>query len=197
MKIELILLAAGQSKRFGGIKQLTDIHGQPMVCHCLSQYRQSEKWIEGIVEGSVVLGANAPLIIGELPQGILKHVVNTWQSGMGHTLAQSIRFLASDSTHVLIGLADQVLITQHMIKRMLAESSIYPQNIIAAKYAGRVGAPVIFPRQYFSQLRQLTGDKGARAMLQQHLQQVICIEMPEAALDIDTQDDLIAAKFNP
>lgn len=195
MKTELILLAAGQSKRFGGIKQLADIHGKPMVCHCLSQYRQGKKWIEGIVDGHVALGANASLIIDVLPQGINKHVVNSWQNGMGYTLAQSMRFLAIDSTHVLIALADQTSITQQMIKGILGESRIHPQNIIAAKYAGRLGAPAIFPRQYFSQLSQLTADKGARVILQQHPQQVISMEMSEAALDIDTQDDLKNAKI--
>jgi CTP:molybdopterin cytidylyltransferase MocA len=55
---------------------------------------------------------------------------------------------------------------------------------------GVVGAPTIFPTQYFSQLSQLKGDKGAKTMLQQYSQQVIGLTMPEAALDVDTPDDL-------
>lgn len=196
MKTELILLAAGQSKRFGGIKQLTAIHGKPMICHCLLQYRQGKKWIEGIADGHVVLGANAHLIIEQLPKSIKKHVVNSWGKGMGHSLAESMQFLDNNTTHVLIGLADQALITQQMIQGMLHKSSLYPHHIVAAKYAGQLGAPTIFPRQYFSQLSQLTGDKGAKVILQQHLQQVIRLEMPEAAFDIDTQDDLKNAKIS-
>ncbi|MBL4629910.1 MAG: nucleotidyltransferase family protein [Paraglaciecola sp.] len=190
MKTELILLAAGQSKRFGGIKQLTDIHGQAMVCHCLAQYRQGDKWTDGIVNGHVMLGANAAVIIDVLPQYIDKHVLNTWQHGMGHTLAQSIQVIAGDTTHLLIGLADQVSITQKMIISMLGESKKHPQNIIAARYAGRVGVPCIFPRQYFSQLSQLTGDKGAKTLLSKYPEQVINMDMPEAAFDIDTLEDL-------
>lgn len=190
MKTELILLAGGQSKRFGGIKQLTDIHGQPMVCHCLSQYRQGEKWLKGISNGYVALGANAALIVDALPKNINTHIVNSWQNGMGHTLAESMQVITSDTTHVLIGLADQVLVTQQMIMRLLEKSILCPQNIITAKYAGRVGAPSIFPRQYFSQLNQLTGDKGAKIILEQAVQHVISIEMPEAAIDIDTPEDI-------
>ena len=190
MKTELILLAAGQSKRFGGIKQLAAIHGQPMVCHCLSQYRQGEKWLDGIANGHVMLGANAAVIIDVLPTNINKHIVNTWQHGMGHTLAQSIRVIASDTTHLLLGLADQVSITQQMLMEMLARATTYPQNIIAAKYAGRVGVPCIFPRQYFSQLSQLSGDKGAKTLLRKYQEQVISVEMPQAAFDIDTPEDL-------
>ena len=190
MKIELILLAAGQSKRFGGIKQLTDIHGQPMVCHCLSQYRQSEKWIEGITTKFVVLGANAHSITQVLPDNVNKYVVSSWLNGMGHVLAQAIQYIGSDSSHVLIGLADQIALTQHMINRLLDVAKKQPKQIIAAKYGDVIGAPVIFPKQYFSQLSQLTGDKGAKKLLRQHAQQVISLAMPEAALDIDTPEDL-------
>lgn len=190
MKVELIILAAGQSKRFGGIKQLTDIHGQPMICHCLSQYRQAEKWIAGIANGYVVLGANAELINEVLPNNVTRYVANSWQLGMGHTLGESMHLITSETTHVLIALADQVALTQNLIIKMLQELNKYPQHIIAAKYEGIVGAPTIFPKQYFFQLSQLKGDKGAKTLLQQYSQQIIGLTMPEAALDIDTPDDL-------
>ncbi|MFT6988261.1 MAG: molybdenum cofactor cytidylyltransferase [Paraglaciecola sp.] len=189
MKTELILLAAGQSRRFGGIKQLADIHGQPMICHCLAQYRQGNSWAEGITEGHVALGANADLIIDVLPKDINKHVIRSWQNGMGQVLADSMRVINKDTTHVLIGLGDQVSITKNMVIQMLWESKHSPENIISAKYAGRTGAPTIFPRQYFSQLCQLTGDKGAKTLLQQSSEHVISIDMPEAAFDIDTLED--------
>jgi molybdenum cofactor cytidylyltransferase len=190
VKTELILLAAGQSNRFGGIKQLTDIHGQPMICHCLAQYRHGDSWAEGLTEGHVALGANANLIIDVLPKDVNKHILCSWQKGMGQVLADSMRVIANDTTHVLIGLADQVLITQKMVTQMLDESNHYPQNIIAAKYASRLGAPSIFPRRYFLQLSQLKGDNGAKTILQQASEQVISIDMPEAAFDIDTPEDI-------
>lgn len=190
MRTELILLAAGQSRRFGGIKQLASIHGAPMICHCLLQYREQEKWIEGLADGYVALGANADLLIEQLPSDINKHIVKEWQYGMGHTLSESMTLLANNTTHVLIGLADQVLITQPMIKGMLAESIKYPHNIVAAKYANKLGAPTIFPKLFFNQLCQLKGDRGASSILQQHGQHVIGLEMQEAAFDIDSKDDL-------
>lgn len=189
MKTELILLAAGQSERFGGIKQLADIHGEPMVCHCLSQYRYRDKWISGIAHGYVALGANAALIANTLPDNVDYVVVDSWLNGMGHSIAQSINVLASDTSHVIIGLADQVALTTKVISSLLDKSKLQPEHIIAAKYVGGVGAPVIFPRQYFSQLKQLTGDKGAKKILLQHSEHVISIDIPEAALDIDTVEE--------
>jgi molybdenum cofactor cytidylyltransferase len=190
MKTELILLAAGQSKRFGGVKQLADIQGQPMVCHCLSKYRDKDKWISGVAHGYVALGANAALIAKVLPDGVDNIVVNSWRNGLGYTLAQSISALASDTTHVMIGLADQVTLTTKIISRLLDTSRLQPGHIIAAKYSGGIGVPAIFPKQYFSKLSQLTGDKGAKILLQQHYEQVSSIDIPEAAFDIDTAEDL-------
>lgn len=190
MKTELILLAAGQSKRFGGIKQLTDIHGQAMICHCLSQYRQGTNWLDGIHSGFIALGANADLITEVLPKTIKQHVIQSWQQGMGHTLAQSMKFIAKDTSHVFIGLADQVLISQAIIERMLGQIEQYPQHIIAANYANKLGAPAIFPQPYFSQLAQLSGDRGAQGLLMKNLDNVISMPIPQADLDIDTRQDL-------
>ena len=184
------MLAAGKSKRFGGIKQLTDIGGQPMICHCLSRYRRGEKWLNGISNGYVVLGSNAALITRVLPDNVSKYVVDLWLNGMGYVLAQSIHNIAVDTSHVLIGLADQVAISQSMISQLLNESKKHQGHIIAAKYNGGVGAPVIFPKAYFSELSQLTGDKGAKVLLRQYSQKAISLSMPEAAFDVDTLEDL-------
>jgi molybdenum cofactor cytidylyltransferase len=184
------MLAAGQSKRFNGIKQLADIQGQPMICHCLSHYRQGDKWINGITNGYVVLGSNAEIISQVLPNKVNKYVVSTWQKGMGHTLAQSILNVASDCSHVLIGLADQIALTQQIINGLLVKAKKHPAHIVATQYFDGHGAPVIFPKQYFSELSQLTGDNGAKSLLVQHSQQVINIPIPEAAIDIDTRQDL-------
>ncbi|MEP1446792.1 MAG: nucleotidyltransferase family protein [Paraglaciecola sp.] len=190
MKIELILLAAGESKRFSGIKQLADIYGQPMICHCLSQYRQNGSWIPDISDGHVLLGANASVITEALPKSINKQEITTWKRGMGHTLAQGISLLATDTTHVLVGLADQVLVTRPMILGLLAKSKLFPKNIVAAKYAGNLGAPCIFPQDFFYQLSELSGEKGAKSILRQNKDKIVSVDIPEAALDIDTQQEL-------
>ena len=190
MKTQLILLAAGQSKRFGGIKQLADIHGLPMICHCLSQYRQDKEWLEGITNGYVVLGANAKLIAKVLPDNIDTYLVPSWVNGMGYGLAQAIQEVASDTSHVLIGLADQVALTQKILSQLIDKSKTHPLNIVAAKYAGGLGAPVIFPKKYFLELSQLTGDKGAKVLLQKNIRNVKPVDLPLGIVDIDTTQDL-------
>lgn len=186
----MMLLAAGQSKRFKGIKQLADVHGQPMICHCLSQYRKNNHWIDGITNGTVMLGANADLIAKVLPCNIDNYVATSWHLGMGHTLAEGIQKVSGDATHVLIALADQVLLTQQHIQQLLNATRRYPEHIIASQYAKKAGAPSIFPKHYFNELIGLTGDNGAKGLLGKYSQQIIRIAMPEAAFDVDTPQDL-------
>ena len=184
------MLAAGQSKRFGGIKQLADIVGVPMICHCLSPFRQGDKWRQGLAHGYVVLGSTASQISEVLPKGVETFNVDSWEQGMGHTLAQSMQHICADTSHVLIALADQITISQKQIEQLIAMSALHRQSIIAAEYNQSVGVPWAGPRQFFEELRQLSGDIGAKTVLQQHLPQVVRVAMPEAALDIDTQWDL-------
>ncbi len=190
MKIQLMLMAAGQSKRFAGIKQLADIHGQPMLRHCLEQYRPKKKWIEGLHSGFVILGANAASVSQVMPQEVEHYIADKWKQGLGHSVAQGMAYLAKDTTHVLVGLGDQVALTKSMIRQLISTSQVNPRHIIAAQYADTLGAPVIFPKFYFNQLKQLSGDKGAKVLLQNNQQNIVAVKLAAAKVDIDTQTDL-------
>lgn len=187
MKTELLLLAAGKSNRFDGIKQLADINGKAMICHCLSAYYPNES----IANSTVVLGANAVVVSEVLPNSVNAYIAPSWELGMGHSLAESIGVLSGTTTHVLVGLADQIKITSLAIDGLLEFSKQYPQKIIAAQYQNKVGVPAVFPREFFFQLSELQGDKGARDILQNNPDRVMKVAMPEAAIDIDTQADLL------
>jgi len=50
--------------------------------------------------------------------------------------------------------------------------------------------PVVFPRDYFSQLATLSGDRGARELLGAPDTMVIPVDLPSAAYDIDTLADI-------
>jgi len=60
----------------------------------------------------------------------------------------------------------------------------------AATYAGTVGVPAVFNRNYFAALKTLPPQTGAKQVLRAHNDQVAKIEMEEAALDLDTPDDV-------
>jgi molybdenum cofactor cytidylyltransferase len=71
-------------------------------------------------------------------------------------------------------------------------------SIVASVYGQHVGVPAIFPRPFFSELMQLRGDQGARAILERNAYRLVRVPMPNAAVDLDTPEDLAALteRFN-
>lgn len=201
MSVIVLMLGAGQSKRFKSAKQLANINGKPLVVHCLEQFLINGKPITGIDEIHLVLGCYKQQIQALLPDSVKPLAVKNWQLGMGHSLAEAICQLGEKTTHVLIALADQVAINTDIVNRMLLTSSDHPSKIVAAKFKDsflqdNIGAPVIFPAEYFNQLKELSGDRGAKKVIQRNLENVMCLYIPEAALDIDTPEDLLFYKTN-
>lgn len=199
-RIEALLLAAGESRRFEGNKQLAIINKKTMLAHTLSMLSQSA--FDNI---TVVLGANADAIkvvleqinvdlanTNEVHSNINFTVATNWHKGMGASIATGVKNLAQEMTHVFIGLNDQVEIRAKQCNLMIAESQKYPDKIVAAFYNGKVGAPAIFPRAYFADLTLLNNDLGARDILRSNLATIIRIELPEGAKDIDTKTDLMS-----
>jgi len=187
VKVSAIMLAAGQSKRFEGIKQLADINGQPMLAHSLDQLTGNGSLIAAFHEFAVILGANASFILPIMPNYVTPLVFDDWHKGMGASLAFALKNISKESSHILITLADQVAIGREQLEAMLQHCAASPDKIIAARYNEILGAPVIFPKAYFSLLLELDNDTGARKILQQHKSAVVAIDMPSAQYDIDTQ----------
>lgn len=184
MNTAALMLAAGQSRRFDGLKQLTDIQGMPLVCHSLLQLPPA------LEKRYVVLGAQWQHVAQRLPPDVEVLVAPEWHKGMGHSLSHGVRQLDSRVERVLICLADQVALTRADFSQLLRCSDQHPGMTVAAYYQHRAGVPAIFCRTEFAALRQLQGDKGARSLLNSPDNPVLTCDVPRAATDIDTQQDL-------
>ncbi|WP_166423814.1 nucleotidyltransferase family protein [Paraglaciecola sp. 20A4] len=192
MKVAALMLAAGQSKRFNGIKQLAEINGQPMLLHTLNHLTSSGELLDKLWEFNIILGAHAPQIKHVLPSYVTPLQFIDWQKGMGASLAFGVKNVHSESSHLLVTLADQVAIRREHVETMLHHCAQAPGKIIAARYDKVLGAPVIFPRCYFTQLLALDADTGARKILQLHIDDVVAVDISNAQYDIDTQLELAA-----
>lgn len=184
--IHALLLAAGESKRFGSAKQLAQIQEQTIILRALSHFSSAK-----FNTLTVVLGARAEQIKELLPPDTNVLTAQHWQQGMGKSIAAGVENLPDKTTHLFIGLADQVEIYTKHCNLLVEESRKQRTRIVASRYNGRRGAPAIFPRTFFSQLIELDTDRGARDLLQ-NSDDVIEIDLPEAAIDIDTETELNA-----
>jgi molybdenum cofactor cytidylyltransferase len=183
----ILLLAAGEGRRYGGIKQLADIHGEPMV------RRAARAALEHGVPVVVVTGAHAEqveAVLEELPLRITRF--DGWHEGMGSSLAAGVRYLHANYPQVsaaLLCLADQPLLGTALLRQMLQRHAEAPQRLLVTEQNGVSGPPVLFPRDCLAALMTCKGPRGAHALIEQEATRVERFVSP-ASIDVDTLEDL-------
>ena len=180
-----LLLAAGEGRRFGGCKQLAEIDGKPLV-RCSVALLAS---VPGI-DTYAVLGANRDAVLPLIADLATPIDSPHWQKGLGASIAAGTREIMSANRYdgVLILLADQVAVTRDDLMKLVDDFD--GQNIVASAYSDCVGVPAIFPATQFDSLTDLDGDRGARQLIAQQIERVTTVDMPNAAIDLDSAEDL-------
>ncbi|WP_374086416.1 NTP transferase domain-containing protein [Methylomicrobium lacus] len=180
-----LILAAGGSRRLGRPKQLLRWQGQTLLERAIGSAREV---LPGRV--SVVLGAEAESIRAAVDLNPVETLQNPdWQDGLASSIRLGIEALPASAEAVLILLCDQPLIDSAHLAALLDAWRSEPGRIIASQYDLSCGVPALFPAVYFDRLKTLTGDKGAKPLLQEFDAHVIKIPCARAELDIDTQSD--------
>jgi molybdenum cofactor cytidylyltransferase len=186
----IVLLAAGESRRYGGIKQLADIGGEPMV------RRAARAALDTGANVIVVTGSHAAAITTALAdlQLLVTHHAD-WQEGMGSSLAAGIRHLHDrfpSASGAMLWLADQPLLGTVWLSRLLKRHDEKPELILATEQAGVAGPPVVFPRDCFDDLMHWSGNQGAHALLKREASRVERFPC-DIGMDVDTPEDLTRA----
>jgi len=188
-----VILAAGESARMGTPKQLLPLDGKPLVVRAVEAALASPAW--PVV---VVLGAHAEKIrpvLARLP--VLVADNPAWAEGMAASIRAGVTTLRQFSRQLdaaLVALCDQPAFSAGVIAQLVAAQRATSRSIVAAHYAGRHGAPALFLREHFPALLALTGEEGARALLQGDPARVASVDLPDLALDLDTPADYAALR---
>jgi molybdenum cofactor cytidylyltransferase len=191
----VLVLAAGESTRFLGTKQLVEIGGKTLV-----------EWVIDAVPSADV--AETVLVLGHEAQSVERAVGNRkgvrvvvnrdYGEGMGSSIRSGILALAKDSEGAMLLLADQPLVTRPLLRRMLRafKAGDSEGKIVAATFDGLVTPPVIFSRSYFRELAELKGDQGARSVIERHPGSLHTVRVRSGAVlaDIDTRQELEVAR---
>lgn len=191
-----VILAAGASTRMGTPKQLLELGGQPLLVRAVEAALASPAW--PVV---VVVGANAETIrpaLARLPVLVTENPA--WTEGMAASIRAGVTTLRQFSRALdaaLIALCDQPAFSADTIAQLVAAHRATGRSIVAARYSGRNGAPALFAREHFATLTALTGEEGARALLNGDASRVAPVELPALALDLDTPADFAAAQAQP
>lgn len=115
-----------------------------------------------------------------------------WQQGLSTSLQAGLSALegAGGPDAVLFATCDQPLVSSALLREIIAAYAASRPSIVACEYAGTVGVPALFDRALFAELRALRGDTGAKRVIEGHRGDVAAVLFPEAALDVDTTDDM-------
>ena len=181
------ILAAGPGTRFGDVKQLVRLRGEPV----LHELAASAAFVAGS-SVTVVIGAHAGVVAAALRQRAVSLAINRgWEEGLASSIRAAVHSAPPGSNALLLMLADQVAITSDDLKRLHASWRRHPVLIAAALYRGGPGLPAIFPRWAFPDLLSLRGDRDPRIVLRRNIERVVRVPMSNAGIDLDTPDDLL------
>jgi molybdenum cofactor cytidylyltransferase len=185
-EIRGILLAAGSARRFGRNKLLHPLSdGTPVAVQA------ARHLVDAVPNSIAVVRPNDADLMEALAATGLEIIVNPEASeGMGTSLARGVR-VAGEAAGWIIALADMPWIEPATIDT-LAGRLRRGASIIAPIHAGRRGHPVGFSGRWREALRDLSGDSGARRLLDAHPDALELIETtdPGVIRDIDYPHDL-------
>ena len=180
----IVILAAGNSSRLGRPKQLLEFHGRTLIEHIVD---------EAILSGlqPIVVVAGAVDLIAALANRPVKIIDNPhWREGMASSIVAGVTsILNAPIKALIITSCDQPHISAKLFQDMIAAQEGRAKGIVACSYAGITGIPVLFGRRYFTMLRELSGQEGAKKILRKHAADVEAILFPEGEIDIDTDED--------
>jgi molybdenum cofactor cytidylyltransferase len=186
-----LLLAAGQSTRFGSNKLLHPLshkgETKPLILHAIMP------WLSCFSSVSVIVRDNNLELITTLKSSEFAPCLNLISAtapdtGMSASLLSGIR-ASQQADAWLIGLADMPFINSTVI-----EASRIALNggaaITQPRFNDKPGHPVGFNKEYLSELLALRGDKGAKQILQRYPEQITAISSPDAGIhqDIDLKN---------
>ncbi|HEU4531331.1 MAG TPA: nucleotidyltransferase family protein [Steroidobacteraceae bacterium] len=182
----VVILAGGASTRLGQPKQLVRLDGRPLLHTMVSRAVA----LSGHAV-TVVLGANAQDLTQLLRHTPASVIVNRqWREGLGSSIRLGVSALPPACDAVLLMLADQFAVTADDLRRLASAWKGQDTVIAASLYSGTVGVPAIFPRWCFPDLMGLRGDSGAKTVLHRHADRLVRVQMPNAAMDLDTPEQL-------
>ena len=184
--ITAILLAAGQSTRFGQCKQLARVGGKALLQHALDHLRASA--VDDVV---VVLGAHADEIREQIAFDRERVVVNPdYAEGMSTSIQAGLR--ATDADAALIVLADQPFVSPRTIDLLIEEHRRTRAGVVLPTYNGFRGNPVLVDRSLFAEMMNLRGDVGFRALFGDHAQSIVKVAVEDRGviMDIDVPSDV-------
>jgi molybdenum cofactor cytidylyltransferase len=189
MNIGVVILAAGESKRMGVPKQILPIFGIPMLKYLVDEVLDTEAH-----PVTVVVGANKTKIVPlleNIPIGIIDNP--DWQKGMGSSIKMGLvgSYLITKGFDGLIFMtSDMPFVNAEVINKLIKTAREFPdKTIIASKYAGTLGIPVLYKKERFEDILDMKPEHGAKQFFNKYPDEIVPVDFDLGAIDLDTKED--------
>jgi molybdenum cofactor cytidylyltransferase len=222
-RVAIVVLAAGESRRFGRLKQLSPWGdtGETLLSRAVNVALASRASQVVVVLGCQAEACRAVLVDGVLskskgralrvqseveesvPNGRpLSVVVNpNWAAGQSTSVRAGLAALPQNVGAVIFNLADQPGITPAVMNALIERHAATLAPVVWPEYQGQRGNPVLFDRATFPKLHELTGDVGGRPVLTAYARanqvERVAVDEPGILVDIDSPQDLARAWRHP
>jgi 4-nitrophenyl phosphatase len=186
-KVAAIILAAGESTRFGQPKQLLDWGGVPLLAHIADQALAAE-----LAPVIAVLGYRAESVCAALSTRPVQAVMNwRWEEGLSTSVKVGLAALPPETEAVVLIQCDQPLLTADLLQALVTRFGETGAAIVHPTHAGQRGTPTLFARRLFSELAAVSGDVGGRTVIARHADEAATVGVadPDVLADIDTPAD--------
>jgi molybdenum cofactor cytidylyltransferase len=188
-QLGVIILAAGKASRMGEPKALLSYNGHSFLLNTFNLAQSVHP--KGIV---TVLGHYFDQMSAHCDIHKIPFILNdAYENGMSSSIQCGLSYLLSHFPQinmVLILLADQPKINTEHISALLHKVRSSKSLMVCTSYSTTFGVPAVFKKEYFHELLELKGEKGAKNLIEKgvlnHKNTVLC---EDGNMDIDTPED--------
>lgn len=179
MKTGCVLLAAGEGKRFGGEKLLSEVGGKSMIARALALYASVP------FSCRVCVARKDDYRIQTLARDSgFAVVVNPDPSrGVGTSVSigtEKALLMDPELDGILYAVSDQPYLERDSVLRVLDAFHDDPKRIVSLSCLGVRGNPAVFPRSCWNALMQLREDVGGGAVIRNNPEMLRLVEAGSA-----------------
>ena len=180
-----IVLAAGESSRFGEPKQLLSWHGEPFIRHVARKALTA-----GLSPVIVVTGAHSSQVkraVEDLEVVVVQN--HSWKEGQSTSIKTGLEALPHEVGAAIFLLADQPQIPIELLFKLVETHAGEHSPVIVPQVDGQRANPVLFDRVIFPDLHRLQGDTGGRQLFSKYPITWIPWHDYTALMDVDSPED--------
>ena len=190
-----VILSAGASSRMGRPKALLPYREGTFLEHLIEVTRHP---LIGVTR--VVLGAGAEVIREAANLDPSFVVLNKeWEEGQLSSVRAGLRSLEGTETDgMILCPVDHPLVSARLVAELVERFYEHKRAIVLPVYNGRRGHPVIFSKALFGELLEAPDDKGARAVVWAHADEVLEVPTEEEGIILNINDpDMLKRVIGP